>query len=67
MPAHQDGHARNVVAQLHKSIVLLVHLRLGLEMTSMHLERSTEAIRESRQLLSQLRTASNPTPPRTFR
>jgi len=49
-----EGLADDVIALLHQSNVRLVQMRRSLELTSMHIERSREAVRESRQLLSRV-------------
>jgi hypothetical protein len=50
-----EGLPAGVVTQLHQSIVRLVQLRRSLEITSLHLERSKEAVWQSRQLLEKIR------------
>ena len=44
-----------IVMMLHKSLVQLVLLRRGLEITSAQLERSRKAVLESHNLLGRLR------------
>ena len=50
-----EGLPDDVFGVLHQSIVRLAQMRRSIELTSLHIERSREAVRESRHLLSQVR------------